>query len=111
VDAVLPRRKCDVPAAATAALPDRKADQLESVERAADEMKFCVGELSRGIALVVRGDLDGDVVGLDGGLHGSAPLGNRDWFLREKSGTITRPVEDRNGGPAPARPGGRRQRG
>ena len=52
-------------------------------------------------------------VGLDGGLHGSAPPGNRDWFLREKPGTITRPGEDRSGArgarghrrPQPACPG------
>ena len=82
-------------------------------ERIVGEVELGVGELSGGVALVVGGDLDGDAVGLDGGLHGAAPPGSRDWFLREKSGTITRPGEDRSGArgarghrrPHPACPG------
>ena len=67
VHRVLTRRERDVPAVA-ATLPDAEADQLETGERAVDEVELGIGELSGRVALVVRGDLDGDgvraVVGL-----------------------------------------------
>ena len=46
VDAVLPRRKRDVPPVSTSPFPDRKTDQLEAVERALGEVQFGVGEFS-----------------------------------------------------------------
>ena len=59
---VLTRGERDVATAAATALPDREANQLESVERSAGEVQFGVGELSGRVAFVVRGDLHGDSV-------------------------------------------------
>src|SRR5688500_5124931 len=60
VDGVLTRRERDVAPAAATALPNREPDQPESVERSAVEVQFRVGELSRRVALVVRGDFHGE---------------------------------------------------
>ena len=60
VDGVLAGGERDVPAAAGAAFPDGKADQLQAGERAVGEVQFGIGELAGRVALVVRGDLDGD---------------------------------------------------
>src|SRR2546427_450306 len=58
VHRVLARRKCHVAARTAAALPDREANELETFERASGEVQLCLGELSNGVALVVRLNLD-----------------------------------------------------
>src|SRR6202521_67611 len=58
VDRVAARRKRHVAAGATAALPHRESDELQSGQRTVGEVDFGFGEFAGGIAFVVRGDLD-----------------------------------------------------
>jgi hypothetical protein len=61
-DDVLPRRERDIAACAGAALPDREAQKLETVEWSAGEVQFSVGELACGL-IVGRGESDRRPVG------------------------------------------------
>src|SRR5688572_17325281 len=58
IDRVLACREGDIAPAATAALPDREADQLEAGQRPVGEMELRVGQLARRVRLVVWCDLD-----------------------------------------------------
>src|SRR5258708_27668733 len=59
VDGVRPRRKRDVAAGtATAPLPDRESDQLQSGQRSVAEMKFRFGQLADRVSFVVGRDFD-----------------------------------------------------
>src|SRR5262249_5328347 len=55
---VLARREGDVPTAATAALPDAEADQLQAFEFSVGEMQLGIREFAGRVAFVVRRDLD-----------------------------------------------------
>jgi hypothetical protein len=59
VDRVAPRRKRDVAPVAAPSLPNRKADELQSLEIPIFEVNFCFGELARRCAFVVRCDFHG----------------------------------------------------
>jgi hypothetical protein len=67
VHRVLPGGERDVATGASAALPDREANELEAGEDTVDELDLSVSELSRRVSLVVRNDLhDGVLRGDDG---------------------------------------------
>src|SRR6202158_4917878 len=63
VDGILAGRERHIATRAGPALPDREADQFETVERACTEVQLRVGKFSRRVATVVHRDLDGQVCG------------------------------------------------
>ena len=94
---VLARGEGHVATGAAAALPDAESDQLEAVEVAAGKVQLGVGELARGVAVVVGEDLDDE-----GGGHLGPPM-----LARRSGGAFTdRKPPDRRASEA-VRPGAR----
>src|SRR5437763_9666889 len=104
VDGVRPRRKRDVATGtATAPLPDRESDQLQSGQRSVAEMQFRFGELADRVSFVVGSDFDSHTVAT---IKLGTPGGTIDARLEA---TAESRVRGRNAAAAHAAIGGRRE--